>query len=466
MSRWSWYEPAPKQPVPEDGLRVDRFGVTWWGKQWITALDRLGHAYSNRLPRGRSYARAGRVVDLAMGAGEATAGVVGTRRKPYEVRIGLKTFSKSQWKRVIDVLAGRARITVALLRGELPAQIGESLQTHGIQLFPLSKTDLETSCSCPDWANPCKHVAAVHYVLAAALDMDPFLIFVLRGLGREAVLAAVAEARGMAAPPPRQPADSTPTETLWETPDEVDEDLFLGRGLPRPQLAFRVAPAVVELAGLARLGPPPLALEDLPKRLKRGIRQAARASLVLSRERGATGKGISEDDDEAVREHALATIRSHPEGATMLLIRSRLPYEKKVLHRVVHAMRKEGIVESRGRGAATRYTVVAPPDTPRSDLPSTRPKGRQKTPAPHRRRASGGRKPESLTERILTTLASANEPLPLREIARRLDCAVDARLRTAMTSLRSTGPVTMTGNRRTARYSLTQPQKQPPRRPR
>ena len=109
---------------------------------------------------------------------------------------------------------------------------------------------------------------------------------------------------------------------------------------------------------------------------------------------------------------------------------------------------------------------MEPPDTPRSDLPSTRPKGRQKIPAPHRRRASGGRKPKSLTERILTTLASANEPLPLREIARRLGHAVDPRLRAAMTTLRSKGIVTMTGNRRTARYSLTQPQKQPPRRPR
>ena len=466
MSHWSWYEPAPKQPVPEDGLRVDRFGITWWGKQWITALDRLGRAYSNRLPRGRSYARAGRVVDLAMGAGEATAGVVGTRRKPYEVRIGLKTFSKSQWKRVIGVLASRARITVALLRGELPPEIGETLENHGIQLFPLSKTDLETSCSCPDWANPCKHVAAVHYVLAAALDMDPFLIFVLRGLGREALLAAVAEARGMAASPPRQPAGPMPAETLWEKPDGVDEDLYLGRGLPRPRLTFRVEPAVVELGGLARLGPPPLALEDLPRKLKRGIRQAARAALALARDGGDAGQGPPEDDEQSVREHALAMIRSHPEGATMLLLRAKLPYEKNALHRVVHAMRKEGIVDSRGRGAATRYTVAGAPDALQPDRPSLQPEVRRKSQTSRRGRSSGGRKPKSLTERILTTLASANEPLPLHEIARRLGHAVDPRLRAAMTTLRSKGVVTMTGNRRTARYSLTQPRKQPPRRPR
>jgi len=277
-----WFEPAPKQPVPEDGLRVDRFGATWWGAQWIRALSRLGAAYSNRLPRGRSYARAGRVVDLAMGAGEVTAGVVGTRRRPYQVSIRLEPFSQEQWKRIVDLLAGQARFTVALLRGELPARAGEALEERGLGLFPTGR-DMETSCSCPDWANPCKHVAAVHYVVAAALDMDPFLIFVLRGLGREPLLAALARARGMAAPSPQRPGgDSAPATPSWEEPGAMSEEAFLGLGLPRPQLAFRVTPAALDLAGLAPLGPPPPALEDLPRRLGPGIRRASRAAVTLA----------------------------------------------------------------------------------------------------------------------------------------------------------------------------------------
>jgi uncharacterized Zn finger protein len=358
MSRWSWYQPAAKQPVPEDGLRVDRFGQTWWGEQWIRALDRLGRGYSNRLPRGCSYARAGRVVNLVMGTGEATASVVGTRRRPYAVRIKLKAFSKTTWNDVVGVLAGRARFSVALLRGEIPPEIGEALGEHGIELFPSSGRDIETSCSCPDRANPCKHVAAVHYVVAAALDSDPFLVFVLRGLDRQALLDALAEARGMTASSPRQAIAAPPPKPLWEEPAEMDEDLFLGKGRPLPQLAFSVEAASLDLAGLARLGPPPPALQDLPKRLGPGIRAAARAALALARGGGSSTANDPTRNDDAVCQRVINFIHGRPEGATMLLLRSRLPDGKQVLHRVVHGMRKDGILKSSGHGAATRYELA------------------------------------------------------------------------------------------------------------
>ncbi|MFV2073853.1 MAG: SWIM zinc finger family protein, partial [Thermoanaerobaculales bacterium] len=377
MSRWRWYEPAPKQPVPDDGLRVDRFGLTWWGEQWIQALKRLGHAYANRLPRGRSYARAGRVTDLAIGSGEATAGVVGTRRRPYSVRIKLKTFSKQSWKKVIEILAGRARFSVALLRGEIPPEIGEVLGGQGIELFPVSGRDIETSCSCPDWANPCKHVAAVHYVVAAALDSDPYLIFVLRGLDRQALLGALAEVRGSCAPSPAPREIASLPEPLWEEPAEMDEELFLGEGRPLPQLAFNVAPAAVDLAGLARLGPPPPVLQDLPKRLGPGIRAASRAALALATRGDSPDERGTTSGDESVRDRVVDFIRSQPEGATMMLLRSRLPDEKKVLHRVVHSMRREGLLKSTGKGAAMRYTIARVPVAFEAEPTDTPSKGRR-----------------------------------------------------------------------------------------
>ena len=368
MSRWDWYTPAPKQPVPADGLQVDRFGTSWWGEQWMQALGRLGGGYSNRLPRGRTYARAGRVVNLVMGAGEVTAGVVGTRTRPYSVRISLRTFSRAQWQTVIDILARQARFTVALLRGELPAAVGEAVEHEGLDLFPASKNDLETECSCPDWANPCKHVAAVHYVVAAALDADPLLIFVLRGLGRNELMAALSEARGivLAAKPPA-PRHSV-EEAMWIDPGDVDEDLFLGHGLPEPQLAFQVRPPEVELAGLSRLGPPPKALEDLPRRLARSIRKAGRAALALAHNGNGAAPSKATDDEQTVRERVLAFIRSRPEGVTMLMLRSRLPYDKQALRRAVRGMKKEGVIESSGRAAATRYALSrrAPTSSERS----------------------------------------------------------------------------------------------------
>lgn len=454
---FGWYEPAPKQPVPEDGLRVDRFGVTWWGRQWMEALDRLGRSYSNRLPRGRSYARAGRVVGLAIGAGEATAGVVGTRRAPYEVRLELRAFSPQQWEHAIAVLAERARVTVALLRGELPPEIGETLDAAGSPLFPTDAADLRTTCSCPDWANPCKHVAAVHYVLAAALDTDPFLIFVLRGLGREALLAAVAEARGMAAPPASRPdAVPNPAENLWEEPDTVDDEEFFGRGLPRPQLSFQVEPAAVELGGLARLGPPPAAVADLPKRLQPAIRAAARAAVALARQGSPENDpSPARADGETVRESVLDLVRGCPEGATLMLLRSRLARDATTLRRVVRALRNEGALAAHGRGPATRYTLApAPPESGAASRTRAPSAGRGRTPT-CRTRANGDDAP--FAERVLGALGSATEPLPLREIARRLEMPVDTRLRAALAGLRADGAVVMTGNRRSARYASAGP---------
>ena len=452
---WGWFEPAPKQPVPEDGLRVDRFGTTWWGAQWIRALERLGSSYASRLPRGRSYARAGRVIDLAMGAGEVTAGVVGTRARPYRVTIRLQPFAQDQWEEIIHVLAGQARFTIALLKGELPATAGETLENRGLGLFPTGR-DMKTSCSCPDWANPCKHVAAVHYVVAAALDMDPFLIFVLRGLGREDVLAALARERGMSRSGLLQPEAPSAGQSEWETPGELSAEAFLGEGRGRPRLAFRVAPAGLDLAGLARLGPPPPAMSDLPRRLGRAIRKASRAAMALA---GAgtspPTSGATKDDDAAIRDGILAFIRQHPEGVTMMLMRSRLPYPKATLRRLVYAMLKDGVLKTRRRGGHPRYVIARPAARA----------GAQGTPEPVRRRGrrhppessspSGGRRKLSnrdLEQAVLKAMDPPGAPLSLREIARRLDHPVDARLRTAIRSLRDAGTITMTGARRTARY--------------
>jgi len=438
--------------VPEDGLKVDRFGASWWGRQWMEALEGLGQSYSNRLPRGRSYARGGRVVGLSIGAGEATAGVVGTRRRPYEVRLALRAFSATQWEQVIAVLAQRARITVALLRGELPPEVGKALASAGSPLFPTGADDLRTTCSCPDWANPCKHVAAVHYVLAAALDTDPFLIFVLRGLGRDALLAAVAEAGGMAVrPEPRRAVSPAEVEALWESPDPVDGEEFFGRGLARPQLSFRVEPAVVDLGGLARLGPPPAAIADLPKRLQTGIRAAARAAVGLASSGPSQGTHIPvEDDDEAARQSVLSFVSGCPEGATMMLLRSRLPLEPATLRRVLRALRNEGALAARGQGAATRYTPTHESGESCGAGHATAPSARRGSRPAHPAHAEAEGEP--LARRVLGVLVAAAEPLPLSEIARTLRISVDSRLRAALASLRADGAVAMIGNRRSARY--------------
>jgi uncharacterized Zn finger protein len=199
MSRWSrfgWYESTPKKPPPERGIRMKKAGTTWWGQRWIEALENVLGGDSGRLARGRTYARAGRTHDLVVKGGKVTAKVTGSRATPYKIAIGLTELSAPAWKKAIGGLAKKAQFSAELLAGQMPQAIDEVFVESGVSLFPKQRADLRTSCSCPDWGDPCKHVAATHYVLGEALDRDPFLLFELRGRTKDQVLDALRAARG------------------------------------------------------------------------------------------------------------------------------------------------------------------------------------------------------------------------------------------------------------------------------
>jgi uncharacterized Zn finger protein len=231
---------------------VTRFGLTWWGQRWIGALEALGAAYANRLPRGRTYARQGRVEDLTVRPGRVTANVWGTRARPYGVTLMLPAFDDATWDGVVQALAAQVRHTAELLDGRMPDDVDDVLQTCGVSLFPGAR-ELSTSCSCPDVANPCKHVAAVHYVLAQTFDDDPFLLPRLRGRDREQLLAGLrAQRAGTGAA-----ADAADTRTApMPVADLVARELFTARG-PLDEIDLRPRPADDPTATLRRLGPPP-----------------------------------------------------------------------------------------------------------------------------------------------------------------------------------------------------------------
>src|SRR6266851_1626633 len=146
---------------------------------------------SGRLARGRSYARSGQVLDFELAPGYVTAHVQGSRARPYRVRIQVLPLTTGQWQKVERALAGQALFRAKLLAGEMPAEIEEVFAECGTPLFPRSARDMEMSCSCPDWEVPCKHLAAVCYVLAEAFDDDPFGVLAWRGKGRDDLLAAL-----------------------------------------------------------------------------------------------------------------------------------------------------------------------------------------------------------------------------------------------------------------------------------
>jgi uncharacterized Zn finger protein len=200
-----WY-PPPSRPRPVEGglkarSRRGAIGETWWSRRFIDLLEsfRLG----GRLDRGRRYARAGQVLDLQVAAGLVSARVQGSRVRPYRVRLETPVLAAPDWERVEQAMAGRAAFAARLLAGEMPHDIEETFAAAGVSLFPASPRNLASSCSCPDWSNPCKHVAAVYYLLAEAFDDDPFLIFAWRGRTRGQLLGRLRALRD---------GDTSPTE--------------------------------------------------------------------------------------------------------------------------------------------------------------------------------------------------------------------------------------------------------------
>lgn len=193
MSRWDYYDHYFPPSVPREakgGIRSQSkrgaFGESWWAKRWIAVLESFH--IGARLQRGRSYARQGQVLSIEVEKGAVKAQVQGSRPNPYNVTIRVKPLKAKEWKKVAADLSLQALFAAKLLAGEMPQEIEQVFKQAGFSLFPATSRDLETECSCPDWSNPCKHVAAVYYLLGEEFDRDPFLIFRMRGMGREELM--------------------------------------------------------------------------------------------------------------------------------------------------------------------------------------------------------------------------------------------------------------------------------------
>ncbi len=170
---------------------MGQFSRTWWGQRFIEALEQFTD--SARLGRGRTYARGGRILDYKIANGTVTARVrgsinpyFGVYNEPiYRTSITIKAITAADWTKVIRQIASRADLVTKLLMNEMPDTIEDAFSGLDLHLLPHSERDFVTDCSCPDWANPCKHIAGVYYLLASALDQDPFVMFELRGLSRD-----------------------------------------------------------------------------------------------------------------------------------------------------------------------------------------------------------------------------------------------------------------------------------------
>jgi len=278
---WGYYRSERPKEV-EDGIKTKSrrgaIGEKWWSKRWVALLESF--KMGARLDRGRSYARKGQVISIDVQKGRVRSKVQGTQSKPYDIEIRFAQIAEAEWDRAIEAMASKAIFAAKLLSGEMPADIEDAFVEAGSSLFP-GRKDIKTSCSCPDWADPCKHIAAVYYLMAEKFDEDPFLIFELRGKTKEEIIEALRRRRISVAEDDGAEAEDEGPSSPDEMPSEerLDEFWELGDGLelvnPRPR------PPEVTNAVLKRLGDAPISIGDanLASFLPRAYEVAGRAAL-------------------------------------------------------------------------------------------------------------------------------------------------------------------------------------------
>lgn len=271
---YGYYESRPR--LPADGIRAKTksgaFGQSWWAKRWIQVLEAFN--FGSRLTRGRTYARGGAVLNIDVSVGKVRSKVQGSRTTPYAVEIAIQPLSDTQWQQAIAAMAEQAIFAATLLSGQMPQDIEQAFETAKVALFPKKSSDLVTSCSCPDYANPCKHIAAVYYLLGERFDEDPFLIFELRGRNKQHIIDALRQLRSESAAPQAASA-AAPQEIVPALVDLIASYDEPGPGFS--QIQPQITAPQVEAAILRRYGTAPastqVALVSLYKTLSQAMLQ-------------------------------------------------------------------------------------------------------------------------------------------------------------------------------------------------
>jgi len=259
-------------PVVLGGSKI---AATFWGKAWCENLEAYSD-FSNRLPRGRTYVRNGSVVDLQISPGKVVARVSGSSL--YRIEVKIKPLPTNVWKSIQSECAGKIDSLIELLQGKLSSAVMQVVTRQNGGLFPSPK-EIDLDCSCPDWADLCKHVAASLYGVGARLDSNPELLFVLRGVDPADLISKASAADAV-----RQtgaPGVSAPSMSDTEVADVFGIELASSPGAPAP--AEIHSPTSTPPAPSAAAPPRPLRpAREKPSRRKGPQRLSAKARARLS----------------------------------------------------------------------------------------------------------------------------------------------------------------------------------------
>ncbi len=165
----------------------------WWVIRWLELLD--SYRFKKRLERARNYAREGHVLSIDFSGSEVFAKVQGTEPEPYKVSLSLDPFTDEDWSFILQSLSEKAIFSAQLLSGKMPDDIEKVFTDNGLSVFPFKLSDVHSHCTCPDKANPCKHIGAIYYQLAERFSEDPFIIFQLRGRSKNQILEGLRNLR-------------------------------------------------------------------------------------------------------------------------------------------------------------------------------------------------------------------------------------------------------------------------------
>ena len=178
--------------MPITKSRRKTYGNTWWGRSWIEALEQIDDA---RLKRGKTYANTGKVLNLDVSDNVVAARVSGKYSPYYETKMTLQKFNPDQIALLKKLIQDNPSLSSELSLGKLPESLLDFCAEYNIDLLPKQWSDIKSSCTCFDWANPCKHLAATYYMLANEIDKDPLLLLKLRGLKDELFVKKITESQ-------------------------------------------------------------------------------------------------------------------------------------------------------------------------------------------------------------------------------------------------------------------------------
>jgi uncharacterized Zn finger protein len=230
----------------------------WWSQRWLELLD--SYRFKKRLERGRNYARQGNVLSIEFQGAKVLARVQGSESEPYKVSLSLDSFSDEEWGYIVETMSKKAIFAAKLLAGEMPQNIEEVFTASGLSLFPFTLSDVHSRCSCPDKANPCKHIAAVYYQLGDRFSEDPFVLFQLRGRTKEQIISNLRQLRSANV---ENTEDNTPEvqESSSQKQYFLNIDSFWQYNEPLESSLVVIAPSTSETV-LDVLGSIPLAKEE------------------------------------------------------------------------------------------------------------------------------------------------------------------------------------------------------------